>query len=114
MKKIALEALIRELLEDARAASSGRASRTLYGGHDQRLRQTLIALAAGSGLAEHRSPGEASLQVLTGSILLTLDEASWQLRRGDYLPLPLEEHAVIAEDDSALLLTTSMPRAGDA
>lgn len=114
MKKIALDALSRELLGDARASTSGRAARTLYGGHDQRLRQTVVALTGGSSLAEHRSPGEASLQVLSGSVVLTRGTASWQLQRGDYLPLPPDDHAVHAGEDSVLLFTTSMPRGTDA
>ena len=45
MEKSSLTALAREQLELARGASSGRSSRTVYGGHEHVLRQTMIALA---------------------------------------------------------------------
>ena len=47
MNKVSLTALAREHLETARAASSGRSSHTVYGGHEHVLRQTLIALKGG-------------------------------------------------------------------
>ena len=71
MEKISLTALAREHLETARAASSGRSSHTVYGGHEHSLRQTLIALKAGSSLDDHESPGEATLQVLHGRVRVT-------------------------------------------
>ena len=71
MNKTSLTALAREHLETARAASSGRSAHTVYGGHEHSLRQTLIALTAGSRLDEHDSPGEATLQVLHGRVSLT-------------------------------------------
>src|SRR6478735_1030768 len=53
MEKISLTALAREQLETARTASSGRSAHTVYGGHEHALRQTLIALTAGSALHDH-------------------------------------------------------------
>ena len=58
MEAISLPTLVQEHLTIARTASSGRSAHTVFGGHDHRLRQTLIALAAGQELAEHESPGE--------------------------------------------------------
>src|SRR5690554_3485504 len=57
MQKTSLTALSRELLENALRSSSGRSSRTVFGGHEHVLRQTVITLAAGQTLAEHVSPG---------------------------------------------------------
>ena len=71
MNKVSLTALAREHLEAARAVSSGRSAHTVYGGHEHSLRQTLIALTAGSELDEHESPGESTLQVLLGRVRLT-------------------------------------------
>ena len=48
MQKISLQALARTQLELAAAASSGRSAQTVYGGHEQVLRQTLIAMTAGT------------------------------------------------------------------
>ncbi len=66
MEKISLTALAREHLETARAASSGRSAHTVYGGHEHSLRQTLMAMTAGSTMDDHESPGEATLQVHSG------------------------------------------------
>ena len=57
MEKVSLTALAREHLESARAASSGRSAHTIYGGHEHSLRQTVMALTAGSKLDDHESPG---------------------------------------------------------
>ena len=54
------------LLDEARAHSAHRAARTLCGGTGHVLRQTAIALLAGSTLSDHENPGEATLQVLVG------------------------------------------------
>lgn len=105
MKKIALAASAREQLRAATSSTSGRASRTIYGGHDQRLRQTVVALQAGSAMAEHNSPGESSILVIVGEVVLTSAQASWQLMAGDYLDLPAEPHGVQATTDASFLLT---------
>lgn len=44
----------------------------MYGGHERSLRQTLIALRADARLDDHESPGDATLQVLAGRVLLTV------------------------------------------
>ena len=53
MQKMSLTALARERLLAACSASSGRSAQTVFGGHEQVLRQTLIAMAAGQELGEH-------------------------------------------------------------
>ena len=65
VQKSSLDALARELLAAACASSSGRAARTVHGGHEHVLRQTVIALAAGQTLAEHENPGEATVMSCT-------------------------------------------------
>ena len=67
-QKSSLDALARELLAAASVSASGRAARTVYGGHEHVLRQTVIALAAGQALAEHENPGEATVHVLHGRV----------------------------------------------
>jgi quercetin dioxygenase-like cupin family protein len=51
-------------------ASSGRSSKTVFGCDEHELRQTVIALRAGEELSEQENPGEATLQVLRGRVLL--------------------------------------------
>jgi quercetin dioxygenase-like cupin family protein len=109
MNKVSLTALVREHLESARAASSGRSAHTVYGGHEHSLRQTLIALTAGSDLDEHESPGEATLQVLHGRVQVTNAQAHWDGSSGDHIVIPLSRHGVHAFEDSAVLLTVVKP-----
>jgi quercetin dioxygenase-like cupin family protein len=105
MNKVSLTALAREHLETARAASSGRNAHTVYGGHEHSLRQTLIALKAGSGLDEHENPGEATLYVLHGRVRVTNAQAQWEGSPGDHIVIPTSRHGLHALEDSAVLLT---------
>lgn len=109
MEKISLTALAREHLETARAASSGRSAHTVYGGHEHSLRQTLMALTAGSKLDDHESPGEATLQVLQGRVRVTNSSSGWDGTPGDHIILPRERHGLSAIEDSVVLLTVSKP-----
>lgn len=99
-----LTALQEELLARARAASARRAAHTVHGG-DGMLRQTALALLAGAELAEHDSPPEATLQVLSGRIRLNGRGRHWELRAGELAPIPPERHSVAAIEDSVFLLT---------
>ena len=65
---MSLTALARQLADKAENSKSGRSARTVYGGHEHVLRQTVIALAAGQRLDEHENPGEATVYVLTGRV----------------------------------------------
>ena len=107
MQKFSLDAIAREQGKRAGAASSGRSAETVFGGHEHALRQTVIALTAGSALDEHENPGEATIQVLRGRIRLTAGRVAWEGRTGDLLVVPDARHALAAIEDSAILLTVS-------
>ena len=107
MHKTSLDALARTQLQLAATASSGRSAHTLYGGHEQVLRQTLIALTAGTSLAEHENPGEATLQVLSGRVRLVAGADSWDGRQGDLIVIPRSRHAVEAVETAVVLLTVA-------
>jgi quercetin dioxygenase-like cupin family protein len=107
MQKVSLEALSRQHLERAASSSTGRSSQTIYGGHEHVLRQTLIALRAGSVLAEHESPGEATVLVRRGRIRLVADEASWDGMAGDLLIVPDARHSLEAVEDAVIVLTVA-------
>lgn len=109
MEKLSLDALAREHLKLAAAASTGRSAHTVYGGHEHLLRQTLLALVAGTALAEHDSPGEATVLVLRGRVRLVSGDTSWEGRSGDLLILPPARHSLEATEDSAVLLTVAKP-----
>lgn len=110
MQKTSLDALAREQLEAARRAPAGRAAATVVGGHERAMRQTLVAITAGSQLDEHDNPGEASLVVLDGRIELVAGDTTWEARSGDLLEIPPSRHTVRALEDCAVLLT-AVPRA---
>jgi quercetin dioxygenase-like cupin family protein len=107
MQKLSLEALARELAGKAAAGASGRASQTVTGGHEKSLRQTVIALNANAELAEHANPGEATVHVLRGRIVLSSDGQSWDGREGDLIIVPDAPHSLRAEQDSVILLTVA-------
>ena len=88
MEKISLTALARQHLDSARTASSGRSAHTVYGGHEHALRQTLMAMTAGSTMDDHESPGEATLEVLQGRVRVTNSTAGWDGSPGDLIVLP--------------------------
>lgn len=97
--------LVHEHLQRAREDSAGRSAHTVHGGHDKHLRQTVIALLAGRGLDEHESPGEATLQVLSGQVRLEAGDGGTDARAGDLLEIPPTRHALRAHEDSVVLLT---------
>lgn len=105
MKTANLDDVVAEQLDAARAAGSGRSTSTICGGAGRTLRQAVMALTAGRGLAEHESPAEATLQVLAGHVQLNAGAASWQGRAGDYLVIPDERHDLQALEDSVVILT---------
>lgn len=104
--------VVQEHLQLAREGSAGRSAHTIHGGHDRHLRQTVIALLAGHALEEHESPGEATLQVLSGRVRLDAGDSSCEATAGDLLAIPPARHALHAHDDSVVLLTVTK-RLGD-
>ncbi|WP_326651375.1 MULTISPECIES: cupin domain-containing protein [unclassified Streptomyces] len=104
-----LPAMGEELLADARSAnsgSSGRTARTVVALPG--LRVTLIALAAGSELAEHEAPDAATLTCLTGRVTLRATDRTWRLGQGDIVAIPDQRHSLTAETDATVLLTVRL------
>lgn len=107
MQKLSLQATGREQLVAAATASSGRSARTVYGGHEHVLRQTVIAMTAGRALAEHDNPGDATILVLSGRVRLTAGTVSWEGREGDLLLIPAARHSLLAIEDATVLLSAA-------
>ncbi len=105
MESVSLTRLADEQLAAARSSHAGRAAHTVHGGHDHLLRQTLIALVADRELAEHDSPGQATLQVLQGRVRLRSADEEWAGGPGDYLIIPPVRHSLHADSDAVVLLT---------
>nr|WP_253882449.1 cupin domain-containing protein [Actinomadura rupiterrae] len=107
MNKLSLTALVREHLGRAREASSGRSAETVHGGHEHPLRQTLIALRAGTRLDDHEGPGDATVHVLHGRVRLVAGGDAWDGITGDLLVVPDAVHSLEASEDAAVLLTVA-------
>ena len=105
MEHISLDTLTAELFERAQEGHAGRAAHNLLAGREHPLSQTVIAILGGHGLAEHDSPGEATLQVLRGRVRFSVGTDSCELAAGDFLPIPRKRHSVDASEDSVLLLS---------
>jgi quercetin dioxygenase-like cupin family protein len=105
MDSLSLTAVVDEQLARARQSNSGRSAQTIYGGHEHFLRQTVMAILAGHEMAEHNSPGEATLQVLQGEVKVSAGSDTWEGAIGDFLIIPPVRHSLEAVDDSVVLLT---------
>ncbi len=106
--KSSLTALIRELRDKLSCSDRTVASKTVFGGSEKTMRQTLIVLAEGGELAEHESPGEATIFVLDGRIRLVAGQDSWEGRTGDLLIIPDARHSVEAVEDAAFVLNVAV------
>ena len=104
-----LEALAVQLLADAATQGALRTAHTLPHPVDG-LRQTVIALIGGQQLAEHESPGPASLMVLRGRVRLVAGDETVELTAGRICPIPDRRHGVEADEDSVLLLSVAVPQ----
>jgi quercetin dioxygenase-like cupin family protein len=91
----------------ARGSKSGRAARTIFGGSGSSLRHTVLALTAGTTLAEHENPGEATILVLEGRVRLVAPEVDRSEREGDLLVVPRSRHSLQALTDATVLLTVA-------
>ncbi len=115
MYKISLEALARELRERVDCRGDRKvASRTVYGGHEKILRQTLMVMGAGSRLSDHEYPGDSTIQVMSGRVRLYTDTDSWQAQAGSLLIIPEERHGLEAVEDCAFLITVAKPQRASA
>jgi quercetin dioxygenase-like cupin family protein len=105
--KYSLDDLAREHLDKATRAATGRSATVVFGGHEQVLRQTLIALRASTWLNEHENPGETTLLVLRGRVRLHVGPDTSEGSSGDLLIIPPARHSLEAIEDSVVLLTVA-------
>ena len=70
-----------------------------------------IALPAGKVIADHKAPGEITVQCLEGRVAFTVSEKIQELTPGQLLYLSAgEPHAVKGIEDSSLLVTILLPQ----
>ncbi len=108
MDVASITALAEAQLVAATAAESGRSSVTVYGRSGARLRQTIVALAVGRVMGEHKSPGDASVFCLRGRVLLRAGQLHAELGSGDLVAVPPQRHDLEALEPSVLLLTVAL------
>jgi quercetin dioxygenase-like cupin family protein len=108
MDVASIHAIADDQLTAAEAAESGRSSVTVYGRTGARLRQTVIALAAGQVLGEHKSPGDASVFCLKGRARLRASSTEIELGAGDLVAVPPQRHEVAAVEPTVLLFTVAL------
>jgi quercetin dioxygenase-like cupin family protein len=69
---------------------------------------TLFCLAAGTDISEHTSPRNATVHVIEGRGILTLEGEDIVLEKGTFIYMPANApHALKAESNLAFLLTLS-------
>ena len=107
MEKIDVTVLAREHARKATESSSGRSAHTVYGGQHNDLRQTLIAMTAGTTLAEHQNPGEATVFVFDGEVRLEAGSDASTGSAGHLLVVPQEPHSLEALTDAVVMLTVA-------
>ena len=101
-----LESVGVDQMDAARLSSNGRAAKTLHSG--SRLRQTLIALTAGTRLGEHQSPGDATILCLKGSVTLHAGDLAVTVPEGMLVDVPPQRHDLVADVDSLVILTVAI------
>ncbi|WP_293153960.1 MULTISPECIES: cupin domain-containing protein [unclassified Microcoleus] len=101
-----LEAGAIDLAEAIVYAPEGIRSQVLL--EDANCRYTLMTLIAGTHIAEHASPRNATVHVIEGRGILTLEGKDIDLASGVFLVMPAAaRHAIQAKDNLAFLLTFS-------
>lgn len=96
-----------DLIETARAQGRAQAIRAVVTQPGQRL--LLLGFPAGGGLPDHDAPGPASLQCLSGEVVLRSGTDSWTVPAGSAVQIPQARHEVSAAEDSLCLLALSVP-----
>lgn len=108
VNKLNLQAKARELAQRASASNSGRAADTITGGHEKRLRQTVVALREGTEMDVREGPDEATLLVISGRLWLAAGETRWSAQEWGYLVVPDEPYSIKAETDTTFMLTVAL------
>ncbi|MBE6486401.1 MAG: cupin domain-containing protein [Methanosphaera stadtmanae] len=67
---------------------------------------TMFAFDEGEGLSEHSAPFDAMVQVIDGTLKLTIDRKEYTLNKGDMIIMPANiPHALHAETKFKMILT---------
>jgi quercetin dioxygenase-like cupin family protein len=113
-RPLAGDVLVFKLAEEQRtigqpvAGERESASRTLV--KNGPLRVTLVTLAAGGTIKEHKADGPITIQPIHGTLHFSTPDNTYQLTTGDLLALgPAIPHAVASAEGATFLLTIMAP-----
>ncbi len=102
-KAFPLVSMAEKLMEEAGAATSGRAALTLARGDE--LTIVLTAMKSETTLEEHSAPAAATVILLSGNIIFTTSNDKITLTQGDSVTFTADiPHSVHASEDSAFLI----------
>lgn len=105
--RLDLEEEIRRMRASPRPG--GHVGKTLLRSGDLRL--VLMVLERGARISDHQSDGSLTIQVLDGRVIVALLESSFDLASGQLLAIEHDiSHALVAIEDSAVLLTIAWHR----
>lgn len=92
-----------QLMVEAKAATSGRASLTLARGDE--MTAVLVAMKNGVTLEEHSAPGAATVVTLSGNILFSTKTKNITLTQAESVTFTSDiSHSVHANEDSTFLI----------
>jgi len=109
-RHVSLASAAADRLERARVSIEGRSSISLHDGEPCVLRQTVVGILAGQRMEIEHPPDEGWVLVVVGCISLEVDSVESQTHPalpGDLIQLPREPVALVADEDSVLLLTVA-------
>jgi quercetin dioxygenase-like cupin family protein len=103
---------VEELVKAAAQSPSGRAGRTVHGGHGRLLGQTLVALNRGAVLDDNPNPAETTFLVIRGRIRVSAGGESIEGTPLDLVPVPDgDDYDLEVLEDAVVLMTVARPSA---
>jgi quercetin dioxygenase-like cupin family protein len=97
-------ASVANLRKELEVPVTGHLSRTLQ--NDESAKIILFSFAAGHGLAGHRAPMPAIIQILRGEAVLTLGPDTREAAAGFWVSMPPQlNHSLVAKTPVTMLLT---------
>lgn len=98
------EYVIKQLADALPIPESGKQSIVLN--DNSKTKSILFAFATGAGLAEHVAPFDAVIQIISGSVMLTVGDETVEGKPGTWIQMVAKTpHSIKAESPSVMLLT---------
>ena len=95
---------IKQLVDELSIPESGKQSIVLT--DNAKTKVILFSIAAGGGLAEHVAPFDATIQIISGTAMLTVDDESVKGKQGTWIQMAAKTpHSIKAETSVVMLLT---------